>query len=75
MDTGQDAEDQSSERGPEQDDAHQYIDRSKIDFDPDDGLYTGTAVEGTSEIPGPHEKDDAGDPGGDAAPESEPDGG
>jgi hypothetical protein len=40
------------------DDTHQYIDRSKIDFDPDDGLYTGTAVEGTSEIPGPHEQDD-----------------
>ena len=25
-----------------------------MDFDPDDGLYTGTVVDGTSEIPGPH---------------------
>jgi hypothetical protein len=39
--------------------SHQYIDRSKIDFDPEDGLYTGTAVDGTSDIPGPHEQDDA----------------
>jgi hypothetical protein len=70
MDTG----DQSGEPGPEQDDAHQYIDRSKIDFDPEDGLYTGTAVDGTSEIPGPHEQDDAGDSGGDSTSESEPDG-
>ncbi len=36
----------------------EYLDRDKLDFDPDDGLYTGTAVEGTSEIPGPHENDD-----------------
>ncbi len=43
---------------PDGDDAHQYVDRSTIDFDPDDGLYTGTAVEGTSEIPGPHEQGD-----------------
>ena len=38
-------------------DGSEYLDRSKLDFDPDDGLYTGTAVEGSSEIPGPHEKD------------------
>jgi hypothetical protein len=43
-------------RTPETDEP-EYLDRSKLDFDPDDGLYTGTAVEGTSEIPGPHEKD------------------
>jgi hypothetical protein len=41
---------------PDGEDSHQYVDRSKIDFDPEDGLYTGTAVEGTSEIPGPHER-------------------
>jgi hypothetical protein len=48
-------------------DGSEYLDRSKLDFDPDDGLYTGTAVEGTSEIPGPHEKDGDDEPGhGDA---------
>jgi hypothetical protein len=53
MSSGQepDEKDRSQENGPE------YLDRSKLDFDPDDGLYTGTAVEGTSEIPGPHGKD------------------
>jgi hypothetical protein len=39
----------------EPDDGQLYIDRSKIDFDPADGLYSGTAVDGTTEIPGPHE--------------------
>ena len=29
-----------------------YVDRDKIDFDPDDGLLSGTAIDGTSEIPG-----------------------
>lgn len=33
---------------------HDFIDRSQVDFDPDDGLYSGTAVDGTSEIAGPH---------------------
>jgi hypothetical protein len=63
--TEDDQDQQTSEHGGQDkhddDDNHQYIDRSKIDFDPDDGLYTGTAVEGTSEIPGPHEKGDDGD--------------
>jgi hypothetical protein len=47
--------------GPDgdEDGEHDYVDRSKIDFDPADGLYSGTAVDGTSEIPGPH--DDASD--------------
>ena len=36
-------------------DGQDYIDRDAIDFDPADGLYAGTAVEGTSEIAGPHE--------------------
>ena len=46
-----------------QDDGQDYIDRSAVDFNPDDGLYSGTAVDGTSRIPGPHEK------GGDTADE------
>ncbi|HZC69922.1 MAG TPA: hypothetical protein VE442_04460 [Jatrophihabitans sp.] len=33
---------------------HTFADQSQMDFDPDDGLYTGTVVDGTSEIPGPH---------------------
>jgi hypothetical protein len=72
MDTGEEPDDKN-ERGSDQDDAQQYIDRSKIDFDPDDGLYTGTAVEGTSEIPGPHERDEGADSSGDSTSESKPD--
>lgn len=41
----------------EPDDGQLYVDRSLIDFDPADGLYTGTAVDGTSRIPGPHERE------------------
>ena len=61
------------------DETQDFVDQSKIDFDPDDGLYSGTAVDGTSEIPGPHAED--GDEGsvleqakemaGDDPPESE----
>ncbi|HEY2166417.1 MAG TPA: hypothetical protein VGH01_04565 [Jatrophihabitantaceae bacterium] len=48
-------------------DEPEYLDRDKLDFDPDDGLYSGTAVDGTSEIPGPHEQqDDVGDSAPDA---------
>lgn len=36
------------------DDDHDFVDQSNLDFDPDDGLYSGTAVDGTSEIAGPH---------------------
>lgn len=43
-----------------EDDSQEYVDRSLIDFDPADGLYSGTAVDGTSEIPGPHEVDGPG---------------
>lgn len=39
-------------------DGQEYVDRDVIDFDPADGLYSGTAVDGTSEIPGPHESGD-----------------
>lgn len=35
-----------------------YNDRDKLDFDPDEGLYTGTAVTGDTEIPGEHERVD-----------------
>lgn len=51
-----------------QDDGQDYIDRSAIDFDPDDGLLSGTAIDGTSDIPGPHEH---GDDGGGEQPASE----
>ncbi|MGI8680032.1 MAG: hypothetical protein ACR2LX_15390 [Jatrophihabitans sp.] len=40
-----------------EDESQDFVDRSKIDFDPADGLYTGSAVEGDSDIPGPSEAD------------------
>ena len=43
------------------DEDHDFVDQSKIDFDPDDGLYSGTAVEGNSEIAGPHMDTDSGE--------------
>jgi hypothetical protein len=43
------------------DEDHQFVDKSKIDFDPDDGLYSGTAVSGDSEIPGPHMDNESGE--------------
>jgi hypothetical protein len=43
------------------DDDHEFVDQSTIDFDPDDGLYSGTAVDGTSEIPGPHQDGETGE--------------
>lgn len=33
------------------DESQDFVDQDKIDFDPDDGVYSGTAVDGTSEIP------------------------
>ena len=57
------AEQQSPERQSEDggrvgldrsDESQDFVDQSKIDFDPDEGLYWGTAVNGDSEIPGPH---------------------
>ena len=36
-------------------DGQERIDRSSIDFDPDEGHFSGTAVDGTTEVPGPHE--------------------
>jgi hypothetical protein len=36
------------------DESQDFVDQSKIDFDPDEGLYSGTAVKGGTEIPGPH---------------------
>jgi hypothetical protein len=48
---------EDADRGtvPSEGDGQDRIDRSTIDFDPDDGLLSGTAVDGTSKIPGPHE--------------------
>lgn len=37
-----------------EDESQDFVDKSKIDFDPDEGIYSGTAVDGSSEIPGPH---------------------
>jgi hypothetical protein len=34
-----------------EDDGQIYVERDKIDFDPDDGLLSGTAIDGTSDIP------------------------
>ena len=36
------------------DEGHDFVDPEQLDFDPDDGVYSGTAVDGTSQIPGPH---------------------
>jgi hypothetical protein len=42
-----------------------YVDRDKIDFDPEDGLLSGTAIDGTSDSPGPDgEGDGEGDTDG-----------
>jgi hypothetical protein len=43
------------------DEDQSFVDTSKIDFDPDDGLYSGTAVDGSSEIPGPHQDNESGE--------------
>jgi len=43
------------------DESQDFVDTSKIDFDPDDGVYNGTAVDGTSEIPGPHLESESGE--------------
>ena len=58
------AEQQSTREGQDRigldrsDESQDFVDQSKIDFDPDEGLYSGTAVNGESEIPGPHLDDD-----------------
>jgi hypothetical protein len=36
-------------------DGQVYVDRDTIDFDPAEGMYSGTAVDGSTDIPGPHE--------------------
>lgn len=51
-----------------EDDGQIYVERDKIDFDPDDGLLSGTAIDGTSDIPG-SEADGDGD---DSRSEAEP---
>jgi hypothetical protein len=52
-----------------------FVDQSTMDFDPDDGLYSGTAVDGSSEIPGPHQDHESGElvgPDENAEPGAEP---
>ena len=62
QDTNLDQEHKQKLEEKREDDGQEYIDRDKIDFDPDEGLLSGTAVDGTSKIPGPHEQgDDVGD--------------
>jgi len=40
---------------PEPMDEQDLVDRSSIDFDPDEGLLSGTAIKGGTQIPGKHE--------------------
>jgi hypothetical protein len=56
MGTEQQSHEQQNTRvGLDRDDPHHaFADPATLDFDPDDGLYSGTAVDGTSRIPGPH---------------------
>ena len=65
MDSEQETDQQMSETpdlsGVREGDGQDYLDRSKLDFDPDDGLLSGTALDGTTEIAGPHERDADGD--------------
>jgi hypothetical protein len=62
MDTGEEMDLQKTDQTHERDeDGQDYVDRAKIDFDPGEGHYTGTAVDGTSDIPGSHERDESGD--------------
>jgi hypothetical protein len=43
-------------------DGQVYVERDNLDFDPEEGLYSGTAVHGGTDIPGPHEQVDDIDP-------------
>lgn len=53
-----------------EDDGQIYVERDKIDFDPDDGLLSGTAIDGTSDIP---DSEAGGDSGGGSEGDSEAD--
>ena len=55
------SENQEKFRLDRDDEDHDFVDQEKIDFDPDDGLYSGTAVTGESEIPGPHMDQESGE--------------
>ena len=55
-----------------EDDGQIYVDRDKVDFDPDDGLLSGTALDGTSEIPG-SENDESGTDGASDTDDSDKD--
>ncbi|HEV7206478.1 MAG TPA: hypothetical protein VGN18_17870 [Jatrophihabitans sp.] len=55
--------DDAAQRAEESEHEQEYVDRANLDFDPDDGLYTGTAVNGGTKIPGPHDQVDDVEPG------------
>jgi hypothetical protein len=57
------------------DEDQSFVDTSKIDFDPDEGLYSGTAVDGSSEIPGPHQDKESGEVNMDEARQEAEEGG
>ena len=54
-DTNLNEEDKQKLENSREGDGQEYLDRDKLDFDPDEGLLSGTAVDGNSKIPGPHE--------------------
>lgn len=55
-----------------EDDGQIYVERDKVDFDPDEGLLSGTAIDGTSEITDdPDEVAAAERPDGEADPPSD----
>lgn len=54
-------DDQEKLRLNRDDEEHQFVDTSNLDFDPDDGLYSGSAVDGSSDIPGPHQDQESGE--------------
>lgn len=49
-----DTHSENSESDSEQE--QEYVDREGLDFDAEDDLNTGTAVEGGTKIPGPHDQ-------------------
>ena len=44
-------------------DGQDYLDRDRVPIDPAAGLISGTAIDGTSDIPGDHENQEAVDDG------------
>jgi hypothetical protein len=73
-DTETDDDTESHDEYGKEGDGHIYVDRDKIDFDPEDGLLSGTAVDGTSEIPSSpsNPENEDGDGGDDDGNDGEP---